>query len=115
MLHDIEKTPGVQGGKARIAGHSVRVLDIVAWHEKRGIDVLTAQDAVRCGLPDADQLQFATAEERVLVTFDSDYLQLAATGIRHAGIAYSRATKYSVGQLIYALLLLHGALIRDEM
>ena len=81
----------------------------------RGIDVLTAQDAARCGLPDADQLQFATAEERVLVTFDSDYLQLAATGIGHAGIAYSRATKYSVGQLIYALLLLHGALIRDEM
>jgi uncharacterized protein (DUF433 family) len=25
------------GGKARIAGHSIRVLDIVAWHEKRGL------------------------------------------------------------------------------
>ena len=37
MLHHIEKTPGVQGGKARIAGHSIRVLDIVAWHEKRGM------------------------------------------------------------------------------
>lgn len=32
----IEKTPGVCGGKACIAGHRVRVLDIAVWHEKRG-------------------------------------------------------------------------------
>ena len=24
------------GGKARLAGHSIRVMDIVAWHEMRG-------------------------------------------------------------------------------
>lgn len=35
VLH-IEKTPGVCGGRARIAGHRVRVQDIVTWHEKRG-------------------------------------------------------------------------------
>jgi uncharacterized protein (DUF433 family) len=32
----IEKTPGGCGGRACIAGHRIRVLDIVAWHEKRG-------------------------------------------------------------------------------
>jgi len=32
----IEKTPGVCGGKARIAGHRIRVMDIVVWHEMRG-------------------------------------------------------------------------------
>jgi uncharacterized protein (DUF433 family) len=32
----IEKTPGVCGGKARIAGHHIRVMDIVVWHELRG-------------------------------------------------------------------------------
>jgi uncharacterized protein (DUF433 family) len=32
----IQKTPGILGGKARIAGHRVRVMDIVFWHEKRG-------------------------------------------------------------------------------
>src|SRR5262245_26664598 len=37
IVQHIEKTPGVLGGKARIAGHRVRVLDIVAWHEKRGL------------------------------------------------------------------------------
>jgi predicted nuclease of predicted toxin-antitoxin system len=61
----------------------------------RVIDVLTAQDAGRCGLADADQLQFATAEERVMVTYDPDYLALAASAIQHAGIAYFHATKYS--------------------
>ena len=39
---------------------------------QHAIDVLTAQEAGRCGLPDLDQLAFATAEERVLVTFDPD-------------------------------------------
>ena len=47
---------------------------------QRGIDVLTAQGAGRCGLPDPDQLQFATANERVMVTFDSDYLALHTSG-----------------------------------
>ena len=32
----IEKTPGVVGGKARIAGHRIRVMDIVVWHEMHG-------------------------------------------------------------------------------
>lgn len=32
----ITQTPGVCGGRACIAGHRVRVLDVVAWHEKRG-------------------------------------------------------------------------------
>jgi len=33
----ITKTPGVCGGKARIAGHRVRVLDVVAWSEHEGM------------------------------------------------------------------------------
>jgi len=81
----------------------------------RGIDVLTAQDAGRCGLPDSDQLQFALAEGRVLMTFDPDFLALAAGGAQHAGVAWCPATKYTIGQLISALLLLHGVLDRAAM
>jgi uncharacterized protein (DUF433 family) len=33
----ITKKPGVCGGKACIAGHRVRVLDIVIWHEYMGM------------------------------------------------------------------------------
>lgn len=32
----ITKTPSVCGGSACIAGHRVRVLDIVIWHEQNG-------------------------------------------------------------------------------
>jgi uncharacterized protein (DUF433 family) len=32
----IEITPGVAGGKPRIAGHRIRVQDIVIWHEWMG-------------------------------------------------------------------------------
>ena len=33
----ISRTPGVCGGRACIAGHRVRVLDIVVWHEHQGM------------------------------------------------------------------------------
>ncbi|MGH7138072.1 MAG: DUF5615 family PIN-like protein [Pirellulales bacterium] len=81
----------------------------------RGVDVLTAQDAGRCGLPDPDQLAFATAEERVMMTFDTDYLALHYAGTQHAGIAWCQKRKYTVGELLGALTLLHGVLSRDEM
>ena len=82
---------------------------------RHGIDVPTAQEAGRCGMPDLDQLAFATAGERVIVTFDSDYLALHQAGIHHAGIAWCQEQKYTIGQLIRALLLLHGILDRDAM
>ena len=80
-----------------------------------GIDVLTAHEAGRCGVPDPDQLQFATAEQRVMVSFDTDFLALHHSGVQHAGIAWCAATKYPIGQLIQALLLLHGVMDRDSM
>jgi uncharacterized protein (DUF433 family) len=36
VVKHIEKTPGICGGRACIAGHRIRVQDIVVWHEKRG-------------------------------------------------------------------------------
>jgi uncharacterized protein (DUF433 family) len=33
----IEITPGVCGGKPHIAGHRIRVQDIVIWHERMGL------------------------------------------------------------------------------
>jgi hypothetical protein len=80
-----------------------------------GIDVLTALEAGRCGLPDPDQLAFATAQERVMVTHDPDYLALHNSGVSHAGIAWCHATKYGVGTLIQMLVLLHGVSDRDSM
>lgn len=33
----IEITPGICGGKPRIAGHRIKVQDIVIWHEQMGM------------------------------------------------------------------------------
>lgn len=82
---------------------------------RRGVNVLTAQEADRCGLPDAEQLAFAAAEGRVMVTFDPDFQALHQAGVEHAGIAWCPERKYGIGELIQALLLLHGVLDRDAM
>jgi uncharacterized protein (DUF433 family) len=37
IVNHIEITPGVCGGKPRIAGHRIRVEDIVIWHEQMGM------------------------------------------------------------------------------
>jgi uncharacterized protein (DUF433 family) len=33
----VEITPGVCGGKPRIAGHRIKVQDVVIWHERMGL------------------------------------------------------------------------------
>jgi uncharacterized protein (DUF433 family) len=33
----ITKTPGICGGRACIAGHRIRVMDVAVLHEKRGL------------------------------------------------------------------------------
>ena len=37
LTQHITKTPGVCGGRACVSGHRVRVMDVVAWHEMRGM------------------------------------------------------------------------------
>ena len=36
IVQHITKTPDVCGGRACIAGHRIRVMDVVVWHEMRG-------------------------------------------------------------------------------
>ena len=37
VANHIEITPGVCGGKPRIAGHRIRVQDVAIWHERFGM------------------------------------------------------------------------------
>ena len=82
---------------------------------RRGIDILTAQAANKCGADDPDQLAFATARSRVIVTFDSDFLVLHQSGVQHSGIIWCPATKYGIGPLLQLLVLLHGVVDALEM
>jgi predicted nuclease of predicted toxin-antitoxin system len=88
---------------------------VVNGLRQHAIDVLSAQEAGRCGLSDPDQLAFATAQERVLVSFDPDFLALHNAGTPHAGIAWCPATRYRTGRLIQMLILLQRVADRDTM
>jgi predicted nuclease of predicted toxin-antitoxin system len=55
---------------------------------RRGIHVVTTVEAGLLGAADMEQLLRATAEGRVPVTHDSDFLRLHRQGQHHAGIAY---------------------------
>lgn len=81
---------------------------------RRGVDVLTVQEAGNSGLSDHEQLNFALEEGRVVVTMDSDFLRLAVQSLPHAGIAYASPRK-SIGDLIGALRLLSDVLTPAEM
>jgi len=54
----------------------------------RGVDVLTAQEAGRAGkkIPDDEQLAYASDIGRVVVTRDTDFINLAFTRASHAGV-----------------------------
>ena len=80
-----------------------------------GIDVLTAGEAGRLGYEDPDQLAFATAEGRVMVTFDTDYLVLHTAGTPHAGIAWAPAKKHAIGYVVDALEVIHGVFTAADM
>lgn len=88
---------------------------VVQGLRRRGIDVLTAQEAGRCEIADPEQLSFAQNEGRVMLTFDSDFVALHRSGASHAGIAWCPATKYSIGELVKVLVLLHGVMSASEM
>lgn len=75
----ITKTPGICGGKACIAGHRVRVLDIVVWHEHQGmtpdeivshVPSITLADvhaALAYYFDHLDEIQHTMREERAFV------------------------------------------------
>ena len=88
---------------------------IVEGLRRRGIDVLTARDAGRCGREDPDQLALAASMRRVVVTHDPDFLALHQAGASHMGIAWCPARKYSIGELLQMLVLLRGVSSSEEM
>jgi hypothetical protein len=82
---------------------------------RRGIDVTVAQEVGLGGADDPDHIAFALREKRVIVTHDRDFPRWHARGAQHAGIAYCYQQKYSIGELVRALLLLRDCLSAEEM
>ena len=75
----------------------------------RGVDVLTALEAGMIERSDEEHLDYATAQGRVLCSFNvGDFYRLHTTyitqGKSHAGIILARQQRYSVGEQMRRLL-----------
>lgn len=81
----------------------------------REIDVTTTADADLIGASDEDHLAFASADSRVIVTNDPDYLRLHNAGTDHAGIVFCVRDNTDVGEIVRFLCLVHDALTPAEM
>ena len=81
---------------------------------RRRIDVVTAVVAGMLGASDEEHLEFAKSSNRVLVSFDADFLRLHRSGAVHAGIASGRRP-LGVGEIIEGLMLIHGVFDAEEM
>ena len=81
---------------------------------RRGIDVLTVQEAGLAGESDRSHLTLATAQRRVIFTQDDDFLRLHAQGISHAGIVYGHR-RMPIGDVIRGLVLISNILTPNEM
>jgi predicted nuclease of predicted toxin-antitoxin system len=71
----------------------------------RGIDVTTSPEEGLIGASDERQLAYALSQQRVIFTFDDDFLSLASTGIEHYGIIYTRQQRQPIGKIISNLVL----------
>ncbi len=84
----------------------------------RGIDVLRAQDDDFDERPDSEVLDRATELNRLVVTFDKDFLVEAHrrqfAGIEFPGIVFSRQSQVEPGQWITELELIAGCLTAED-
>ena len=64
--------------------------DIINFLRNGGLDVAVVAEQGNLGLTDADILQQATEEQRVVLTHDSDFGGLALMGANFIGIIYLR-------------------------
>ncbi len=81
---------------------------------RRGADVRTVSEAGLMGASDEKHLERASAEGRVLVTQDEDFLCLHESASMHAGIVYFPQGT-AVGELIRGLSLIHEVLYAADM
>jgi hypothetical protein len=85
---------------------------------KAGFDAIATPEAGRLGEPDESQLEYATVENRVLITFNVGHFahlnaQWLAAGKHHSGIVVS--SQRPIGDLLRRLLNLARTLQAEEM
>ncbi len=83
--------------------------------QMRGIDAVTVRDLQLLGDSDINHLHRASQMQRVLCTYDQDYLILSNQGIPHFGIVFGQRTKHQIGDWINHLVLMRNVYNVDDM
>lgn len=89
--------------------------DVARALRTHGIDVTTTVESGLRTATDAAQLEYARSTGRVLVTHDADFLRLASESASHAGIAYCRQNKRTLGEIVRTLVLIYELMLPDEI
>ncbi|HVG00739.1 MAG TPA: DUF5615 family PIN-like protein [Chloroflexia bacterium] len=87
---------------------------IVRGLRQRGADVLTVVEAGMLGSSDAEHMERARAEGRVIFTQDDDFLRMHNAGVAHSGIVYA-PQQASISEIIRGLMLIYLILDADDM
>lgn len=88
---------------------------VAAALRRRGIDVTTSQETGLLRHRDEEQLEFARAQRRAIVTHDADLLHLATEYPDHWGIAFCEMNTRSIGEIMRGLALIHEIIEPAEM
>ena len=80
-----------------------------------GVDVTTTTDAGLLGSGDPEQIAYGIAHGRFIFSEDDDFLALASTGQRHAGLVYCHQHSRSIAQIVRGLELIWDVYEPDEM
>jgi predicted nuclease of predicted toxin-antitoxin system len=89
--------------------------DVALALRRHGIDVTTTQEVGLRTQSDSAQLDFIRGERRVLMTHDTDFLQIAGATSDHPGIVYCGKAARSIGEIIRGLILIYEVLTPEEM
>jgi hypothetical protein len=86
---------------ARLYSNENFAIDFVLILRSLGHDVLTSYEAGQAnqGIPDDEVLTFATANDRIIITFNrDDFVKLHRSSINHAGIIVCKDDRDYAGQ-----------------
>lgn len=87
---------------------------VVDGLRRRGVEVMTCQEAGLLGASDDEHLAFAAGRQCVIFSQDDDFLRLHASSVPHTGIVYAHQ-RTPIGVIIQGLLLIYEVLEPQEM
>ncbi len=78
------------------------------------LDVVSAHSLDKLGDKDPNHLRRASEMNRVLCTYDTDFLKLVVEFPQHSGIIFAQAQKASIGGWVREIRALHARLTAED-